>query len=46
MAPHECHFTFEQAVRWNDELLSTFAPVYKQELRNLSPMCAAVFSLS
>jgi hypothetical protein len=45
MAPHHTKITFEEAVRWNDEMLASFRSRSDQTARRNKVMCDVPFSL-
>jgi hypothetical protein len=45
MAPHRSRMTFEQAVRWNEEMLSLFPPRKKSPKLEAESRCHAEFML-
>jgi hypothetical protein len=45
MQPHRSRMTFEEAVRWNDEMLSLFPPKMKSAKLNAERRCHAEFVL-
>jgi hypothetical protein len=46
MAPHTVLMTFEQAVRWNEEMLSMFPPKPNRAALDADAKCHVEFSLS
>ena len=45
MAPREVRMTFEQAVRWNEEMLSAFPPKPNRAALDADAKCHAEFKL-
>ena len=45
MAPRDAHMTFEQAVRWNEEMLGLFPPKPNRAALDADAKCHAEFTL-
>jgi hypothetical protein len=45
MTPHNARMTFEQAVRWNEEMLSLFPPKQDRAARDADTKCTVEFRL-
>lgn len=45
MLPHRSRMSFEEAVRWNDEMLSLFSPKQKSSKLEAERRCHAEFVL-
>ena len=45
MLPHRSRMSFEEAVRWNDEMLSLFSPKKKSAKLEMERRCLAEFIL-
>ncbi len=45
MAPHKERMTFEQAVRWNEEMLATFPPTANRAELDANARCSVEFRL-
>jgi hypothetical protein len=45
MLPHRSRMTFEEAVRWNDEMLALFPPKKKSPKLEAQRRCHAEFKL-
>jgi hypothetical protein len=45
MAPHEGQMSFEQAVRWNEEMLAMFPPKPNRAALDADAKCLAEFRL-
>jgi len=46
MAPHNARMTFEQAVRWNEEMLSIFPPKPNRAALDAAAKCDVEFRLA
>jgi len=45
MVPHDARMTFEQAVRWNEEMLSLFPPQPNRAALDADAKCNVEFRL-
>jgi hypothetical protein len=45
MASHKVHMTFEQAVRWNEEMLAMFPPKPNRGALDADAKCSVEFKL-